>query len=313
MTRSGLPQRRAAFDLVVRTGERPDGRGERLDEPFDRVAGALGVRRPDDDFTRHPAQHTELTAYQVTQRLRDRRREPIGEVATELLGMMGLHRSRDDRLEIDLVGWRIVRIELLVHLGHTELADAVADGVVDDRPDRRPTTLEAVDDDEPPQRPGPVERLLVELRREVEELPVGPGLRQSQPAHVVVEVELGVGHPRRWGEATETRDDPLVQARHLGDRAAQRPTEVLRIDRPLQDRHRRATRIEPRVLLDVPHQRFVIGHAVAEAHLPFSDLGHGVLVLECVRSVVSRSGVAVRCRGQVLVPGRRSSSASGSP
>ena len=70
------------------------------------------------------------------------------------------------------------RLELLVHLGHPHLPDAVADGVMDDRPDRRAATLEAVDHDEAPQRPRAIEWLVVELGGEVEQLPFGAGRRQ---------------------------------------------------------------------------------------------------------------------------------------
>jgi len=91
---------------------------------------------------------------------------------------------------------------------------------------------------------------------------------------VEVEVELRIGHPRRRRKSTDASNGTFTQSRHTFDRAPHGSVEVLRVDRSLEDRQRRATRVEPRVLLDVPHQRFVIGHAIAETLLSFACVSH---------------------------------------
>ena len=91
--------------------------------------------------------------------------EVVAEVAAGLLGGVGFDRRGDDPVEVDVVGRRVIGAELLVHLGHPQLPDAVGDRMVDDRPDRRAPAFQAVDHDEAPQRPGPIERFEIELRR----------------------------------------------------------------------------------------------------------------------------------------------------
>ena len=161
------------------------------------------------------------------ERLPDRSREPVGQVAAELLRMVRGDRFGDDGLEVDVVGHRGIRFELLVHLRHSQLPDAIADRVVHDRPDRGAAPLHTVDQHETPQRPGAVERLLVELGGQIEQLAVGARLRQPDVSNVEVDVELGIGNPRRRCQPTETGNDPLVQARDLRDRSPHRAAEVL--------------------------------------------------------------------------------------
>ena len=89
-------------------------------------------------------------------------------ITADFLGVDGGHRLGDHRVEIHVGGGRVVAADLLVQLGHAELTDPVGDRMVDDRPDRGPAAFEAADHDEAPQRPRPVERLGVELSREIQ-------------------------------------------------------------------------------------------------------------------------------------------------
>ena len=284
MTRALLPQRRPTLDFVARAGEGPERRRHHLDDALDRVPRPLRISWPDHDLARNPTGNAQLTTHEVGERLSDRRGESVGQVATELLCVVALDRLRHDRFEVDVVGHRRVGFDLLIHLGHPQLADPVTDRVMHDRPDRRPATLDTVDQHEAPQRAGAIEWLLIELGGEVVQLPLGAGLGQAHVAHVEVDVEFGVGHPRRWRESAEAGNDSFVEARDLGDRPSHRATEVLRVDRAVQERERRTARVQPRILLHVPHEGFVVGHAVAEPCLAFSGFGHGRLAsCRCVR------------------------------
>ncbi len=208
-----------------------------------------------------------------------------------LLGRTRLRRGRDDPLQIDIVGGRRGGVELLVRLGHPQLTDAVTHGMVDDRPDGRASTLEPVDHDEAPQRPGAVERLLVQLGSEIEQLPFAAGWRELHVAYVEFDVELGIRHPRRRGDTGQARSDSFVETWQPAHGVAHREPEVIPVERTLEDRDGGPARIQPRIRLDVPHERFVVGHPfghpVGEAGLPFAR-GH----------LSSSSRIAVRCRCQ---------------
>ena len=124
----------------------------------------------------------------------------------------------DHGVEIDVRRRRIVAGELLVQLGHPHLADTVGHHVVQDRPDRRLAAPQPVDHHVAPQRTGAVERFLVQLGRQIEQLAFGARLGQTQESHVVVEIELGVGRPDRSGEPADARHDTFEQARHARPR-----------------------------------------------------------------------------------------------
>ena len=195
----------------------------------------------------------------------DARHRVRREVAAGFLGVGAGDRFGDHGVEVDVGGWRLVTGELLVELGHPQLPDAVAHRVVDDRPDRSSSALDAADDDETPQRPGPVERLGVQLRREIEQLTHRPRRREHDLADVGVEVELGIGHPRRRREPCEPGNDTLIQPRCARDAGAQRLAEPVHVERAVEQYDRRAARVEPGILLDVPHERFVFAHPAASA------------------------------------------------
>src|SRR6478736_7455176 len=134
MPRALLPEWRSAGHVVARTRQCADGRRRDRGELAELVARPLWIRRPDHHLAGGPTDDAELPADEMAERLGGRVAEPARLVAALLLGRMGRHGVRHDGLEIDL-GWRwIVGIDLLVQLGHAELTDAVADGMVHDRP-----------------------------------------------------------------------------------------------------------------------------------------------------------------------------------
>ena len=188
--------------------------------------------------------------------LHDRGRQSLSEITAELFCVVRFDGSVDDRFEVDCVGWWRVGLELLEHLGHPQLADAVRHGMVEDRPESGAPAFQSLDHHEPPQRSCPVERLEVQLGGEIEELAHRARLGQPQIAHVVRELELGIGNPRRRGDAAEARNDPFVESGHTRRGGAHRLFEVVAIGWVVEQRQRTAARIEPRVLLDIPHQRF---------------------------------------------------------
>ncbi len=97
-------------------------------------------------------------------------------------------------------------------LGEPDPALAVGDGVVHLLQQRRSPSRQAVDQDELPEGTGAVDRVLHELRGQVEELALGAGFGQGQVPDVAVDVEVRVVLPLGRGHAAEGRDDALVQA-----------------------------------------------------------------------------------------------------
>ena len=177
-----------------------------------------------------------------------------------------------DGVEVDRRRIRRLPRRLDVPLGQPPCADAVGDGVVD-LPDQRPATaLHAFDDVEHPQRAGPVVRVLVDRRDKVEQLPLRSRRREGDPAEVVVEVELRIGPPRGGPETADAGRHPLTQAGDGGHGRGDLAAEVLEVERPVEQHQRAAARVQPRVLLDVPHQRLGVGHVPFEALLAWWPL-----------------------------------------
>ena len=273
-------------------GRTPDG----VDHGADPVADAARVGRPDGDLAEHASPDAELASGDVRGRLTDRSDGAGRHVAAGLLGAGG-RLPGDDPLQVDLGRIGGPAFQLLVHLGHAHLADPVADGVVDHRPDRRTAVLQPADHDETPERTGPVEGLGVELGGEVEELAVRAGLGQHDLAQVEVEVELDVGDPRGRRHPGEAGDDALVEAWRLRDPGPHLGAEVLHVRRAVEHDQRPTVRVEPRVLLDVEHERLVVAHAGCQFGL--SGSCHVAVLAALSRVVVGSRCRVVRCRCRV--------------
>ncbi len=78
----------------------------------------------------------------------------------------------DHGVEVDR--WRVGFVTAAIHveLAESQSGDAVGQRVVELREQRAPAALEPVDQDEVPQRSRPVVRVLIELGRQVEQLPL---------------------------------------------------------------------------------------------------------------------------------------------
>ena len=161
----------------------------------------------------------------------------------------------DHGVQIDLRSRVGVDAPLNVVFGEVAHPDPVRDGVVDLPQQCAPSALEAVDDEELPQRPGPVEGVLMELLHEVEQGAGGAGSTEADPTDVVGEVELGIRSPHRRRPPAECRHNTLREAGHLGNRERDPPFEVDGVDHTVADHDDPAIGVQPRVLLDVPHQR----------------------------------------------------------
>ena len=209
-------------------------------------------------------------------------------------GTVGLHGAGDHCLEVDGRRLRALPHRVQERLGDPSGADAVGDGVVDLPHQRAAVELQTLDGIEDPQRPSAVVGVLVQRGDEVEQLAFVARRRHRHGAHVVVEVELGIGPPHRRAEPTDAGHDPFPQPRDLGDGRRDLGPEVFDVERPVEQHQRAAARVEPRVLLDVPHQRLGVGHPPLEALL-------------ALRSLLCHGGA------HVSVPGRRSASRVGSP
>ena len=214
----------------------------------------------------------------------------------------------DHLLKIDLRCRRRISFEVLIHLGHPHLADAIGNRVVNDRPQRAATPFEPTDEDEPPKRARPVERLRVELGSEVEKLPVRSRSGQHDFANVRVDVELCVGDPRRGRNSTKAGHGALIEARGARDTGTHLTHEPSGVDRLIEQNDRTTTGVEPRVLLDTPHQRLVLAHPVGVVDFSFS-CGHRDVSSQCLGVIRSGSGanqVRLRCRCRDGVRTRRS-------
>jgi hypothetical protein len=136
-----------------------------------------------------------------------------------------------------------------------------------------------LDDVEHPQRPGAVVGILVDGGDEVEQRPLVTGRRQGDPADVVAEVELRVGAPHRRAEPPEAGHDPLAEPGHGGHRGGELAGEVLDVGRAVEEDEGTAAGVQPRILLDVPHQRLGVRHPSFEALLAgcagSGGFGHG--------------------------------------
>ena len=186
-----------------------------------------------------------------------------------------------DEARVDRVGRRTIRRDRLGGvardvdelLRHADAALAVGDGVVELLDHRGAAVLEALDDEELPQRPGAVERRADEGGGEVEQLPHRPGVRQRRPAEVVVEVEVGFVAPLRRRQPTEGGHHALPEPGHLHGGALEPGAEPLRVGGLVEQRDVGDRRAEVRILLEVPHQRLDVGHPPLVAHLSRSSHG----------------------------------------
>ncbi len=296
-----VPQRGAPNGVTTGPGQQSRGGTHRRGRAIYGVDDAPCIRRPHHDFAKQPTTQANLAADEVANRSLSGRHQARCEVTADLCSSMMLNRISDDPLKVNLF-WRcLIGSDLLIQLSHPKLANAVGDGVVGLDPQRTLAAGNAGDGDETPQRSRPIHRLGVQLGGEVQQLTVRTIARQLHLSDVVVEIKLGVRSPRRSGQAAEPRDDSLVQPRHVGNAVAQETAKHGHIYRPLQQGQTCPVRVEPRVLLNVPHERFVLRHSWREFHLP-DRLGHGC-------------HLRYRCRadGPTLRLGPRSSRAGRSP
>ena len=262
MTGAIRPQARTGFLARPRRDHLSNsGRSKRCGRlgPLD---GAARIGRPHRYFPGDSASNADVASHQMTCGVSSGTDKARREIAARLLGRSTRDRGGNDAFEVDLGGRRRVSIDALVELCHAHLADAVGDHVVDEGPDRPSPAFEPADRDETPERASAIERLHVERRRQVEQGPLVARCGQFDAAHVIVEVELGVRHPCRRRQASQTGHDSLIELGHRSDGVAQVEPEALGIDGPIEDGERRTARVEPRVLFDVPHERLVLAHAL---------------------------------------------------
>jgi hypothetical protein len=174
-----------------------------------------------------------------------------------------VHRGRLGQLtRIAGVGLGVEGLEHQLHAAHP-----VGDGVVDLHDQARPAVLEALDDRELPQRPGPVEGLHADGLGDVEQVSQAPTVGRAHEAEVVVEVEVGVDLPPRGREGQGVADDPLTEA---DDRAAgplQLVPQARTVRGALQHDDGGDRAAEQRIPLDGPHELVGVAHAGLEVQV----------------------------------------------
>ena len=99
-------------------------------------------------------------------------------------------------------------------------------------------SLEAVDDDELPQRAGAVVGVLVELGGQVEQLPLVPGAGSAMWRTWKSRSNSGSG-ARPAARAGRGRHDALEQPRHCDDGVTRSASEVVEVERAVEDDQRR--------------------------------------------------------------------------
>jgi hypothetical protein len=165
--------------------------------------------------------------------------------------------------------WSIAgEVEELHRQRHSALA--VGDGVMQLLDQCAAATLETLDDDELPQRSRAIEGVVGDQRGEILQLAHRTGIGKRHASDVVTNVELRVAHPARRTACHWRRLHALAQSRDRDARAVHARDEGLEVDRAIEDGDIGERGSEERVLLDSPHQRLGIGHALVEAwHLVF--------------------------------------------
>jgi len=105
---------------------------------------------------------------------------------------------------------------------------------------RNAAILQALDNVQLPQRPGPIERPGDQPADHVLQLGRSSGFRQRRPSNVVRQVEIRVVHPHRPRQPTRNETDPLPVTRHQGQPSGDEVDQVLVVERArgrLQDHH----------------------------------------------------------------------------
>ena len=107
------------------------------------------------------------------------------------------------------VGHGRVALEIDELLGHAHTTDAIREGVVHPLDHRAPAVVEAVDEQELPERVRGVVGPVAERHGDVDHLIERTGGIDRAAPHVALEVEVRVVHPARWREATRPGLHPL--------------------------------------------------------------------------------------------------------
>ncbi len=198
----------------------------------------------------------------------DRQAEAAGDQVAHRLGGRRARWRRGDvgGQLVDRRRRRGVAIEVEELQRHLHAALAVGDRVVHLLHQRRLAAAQALDDDELPQRPHPVERVVDEQRGDVEQLAHGARLGQGDAPHVVVDVEVGIVDPRRRGEVHRGRLDPPPQPRHGPRRSLHPGSQGVEVRRAVEHRDGAERRREVGILVDPPHQALGVRHLAVVAH-----------------------------------------------
>ncbi len=104
-----------------------------------------------------------------------------------------------------------VTLEVVELAEHLDDPDTVGDRMAHVQQLHRATAFESLDQHHAPQRPRDVQRRLKDHVGHVEDLAQGTGLGKPHPAHVVIEVEVGIDDPPRRGGRQRRHDDLLAQ------------------------------------------------------------------------------------------------------
>ena len=193
------------------------------------------------------------------------------ELAEEVLARHGLRRLVHARDHLGVERWRLGRVALEIEELQRQLHAglAVGDRVVQLLDQCRLAAAQALDDRELPQRAGAIERVGRDQAGEVEELAHRAGLRQRDPAHVVVDVEVWVVDPHRRGEVRRHRLHPLSQPLEHVRGSLDALDELVEAGWPVEHRDVGERARQVRVLLDPPHQPLGVAHlAIEPRHVP---------------------------------------------
>ncbi len=216
-----------SLEREARPGEAPLGADLDVERHLRRPPHQVPRHLPDADDAVHrapsrparPAHGATEPARHPPQGLPDAARGAAGErgAGGRLVRAPGLLRANrlGGRLDVEEEGADVDRRE------------AVGERVVGLVDDREAVVLEALDQDQLPERARAIEGRREDLADEIVELGVVAGGREADPAHVVGQVEVGIVDPEGRAQAQRREGKSLAQARQEVDATADVGDEVL--------------------------------------------------------------------------------------
>ena len=224
--------------------------GRATDHP---TPGARVVHRTEQRRARiahHAAEESQPAGHRFGDAAGDHSGQMIEALAHQVVGRDVLwHRHRRD-------GFR-GRVALqVVDLGeHGGRTDAIGDGVAQVQQGGSLAALKAFDQGGRPERPGDVQRRLQHHLGQIKNVAQSAGLGHPDPAHVKVEVEVGIDNPAGRTGGQGRHDDLLAQPQHFAGGILESGLETFPVRRAVENLQGHDPRPGPRVGFTAMHEQ----------------------------------------------------------